>query len=187
ITNEFFLENTFNLSTVNTKTFILLLASLEPRSFISGQNLDLKKTLKDSNRTEYHHLMPRSFVKTSAQDEHFSENVLANFCFLSRADNRKLGGDASSVYKQKMSDNVNEILTSALCTDVLFSDDFLKFSIERNKILYKKARQLCLIDEIITAAERVSDMMIKLDVISAKYGPDNHLEIDDDHDNDDDN
>jgi hypothetical protein len=56
---DYFKANVFGLGSVNTKTFILLLASKQPRSFISGQHVDLANTLK------FHHLMPRAFLKAN--------------------------------------------------------------------------------------------------------------------------
>ena len=53
INPEFFTENTFGIGNVNTKTFILMLASARPRSFISGAAIDLEATLKPANRTSF--------------------------------------------------------------------------------------------------------------------------------------
>ena len=102
IDESFFLENTFGIGSVNTKTFILMLAQQKPLSFISGSPIDLAKTLKQSNRTEYHHMMPRDFLKKTGQTG-VSGSVLANMCFLSRADNRDLGGVAPSEYRKRHS------------------------------------------------------------------------------------
>jgi hypothetical protein len=143
VDSSFFTENSFGLGNVNTKTFILMLASQNPRSFISGQPVDLKATLKDSNRTEYHHLMPRSFLRDSGQNSQVDENVLANFCFLSRADNRRLGGDRPSVYKGKMPQNIDSILSAAICPNSLFDDNFKEFIYARARLLETKAKELC--------------------------------------------
>jgi hypothetical protein len=55
---EFFVENEFGMGDVNTKSFILMLAQEQPRSFVSGAPIDLTEKLKESNRLEFHHLMP---------------------------------------------------------------------------------------------------------------------------------
>jgi hypothetical protein len=67
LSDLFFVENHFVLGNVNTKTYILLLAKQAPRSFVSGVLVDLAKTLKESNRTEFHHLMPKAYLKSSNQ------------------------------------------------------------------------------------------------------------------------
>ncbi|MFO0865778.1 MAG: DUF262 domain-containing protein [Gemmataceae bacterium] len=142
ITPDFFTENDFGMGNVNTKTFILMLAQHKPLSFISGTPVSLATTLKESNRTEFHHLMPRAFLQKSDQVV-LSESVLANFCFLSRTDNRQLGGVAPSKYKSVMAANVDEILTHALCPKSLFKDKFEVFVSDRSKLLATKALELC--------------------------------------------
>lgn len=139
---SFFVENTFGFNNVNTKTFILMLASYGPRSFISGAPVDLAKTLKDANRTEFHHLMPKAFLKSSKKTG-WDESILANFAFLSRADNREIGGVAPSIYRKKMPIDVTEILIAALASEVLFSDDYTKFVEDRAEKLAKAAAHLC--------------------------------------------
>ena len=141
---EFFTDNTFGLGNVNTKTFVLMLASAGPRSFISGVPVDLKTTIKEANRTEYHHLMPKAFLDKSGQTDKYDASVLANFAFLSRADNRRLGGDAPSAYRSKMPHNVDDIMISAICPgSALFADDFTRFIESRSAALLTKACALC--------------------------------------------
>jgi hypothetical protein len=121
---DHFKTNVFGLGNVNTKAFILLLASKRPRSFISGQLVDLAATLKVANRTEFHHLMPRAFLKAKYGEGHMSDSILANFSFLSRADNNEIGGVAPSVYRAKMPRDVGPVLESAVASETLFADDF---------------------------------------------------------------
>jgi hypothetical protein len=145
ISSEYFMENIFSMGSVNTKTFILMLAQENPLSFISGAPIDLAKTLKDSNRTEFHHLMPRDFLKKTRQTPP-DDSVLANFCFMSRSDNRKLGGDAPSVYRARMAKNHMEILKRALCPSELFDDKYANFLNQRAGELVDKALDLCQLD-----------------------------------------
>jgi hypothetical protein len=140
---EFFLENSFGLGNVNTKTFVLTLAGLKPLSFVSGHPVALAETLKTANRTEYHHLMPRDFLKKSGQSPVLNDNSLANLCFLSRADNRTLGGEKPSSYRAKMPEDIDQILAAAACPISLFNDDYAKFLGERADLLTDIARNLC--------------------------------------------
>ena len=142
LSDFFFKFSNFGITSVNTKTFILMLAQFNPRSFVSGAPVDLHEKLKDANRTEFHHLMPRKFIRDSKQPDYFL-NTLVNFSFLSRADNRELGGEAPSIYKSKMKGDIGQTLRSALVPDSLFSDDFPKFTEDRAAILTEKAAQLC--------------------------------------------
>lgn len=138
---QFFLENSFGMGNVNTKTFILLLAQKLPLSFVSGAPVSLAETLKTSNRAEFHHLMPRAFLRGAYQGQ-IDDSVLANFCFLSRSDNRTLGGVAPSAYRAKMSANRTEILDRSIVPPSLFADDFDAFVLERAGLLEVAAKAL---------------------------------------------
>ena len=65
VDQNFFLNNTFKVDSVNTKTFILLLASKTPLSFVSGMPVSLDQVLRDYNRNEFHHLYPKVSFETS--------------------------------------------------------------------------------------------------------------------------
>lgn len=143
ITEDYFTSNIFTIGTVNTSTYILLLAQQTPLSFISGAPIDLGEKLRRSNRAEFHHLMPKAFLLTSKQESH-SPNCLANFAFISRADNRALGGAAPSAYKAHMPANSGDILARALCTDDLFKDEFKEFVRNRASTLKAAAETLCI-------------------------------------------
>lgn len=139
---SYFHNNRFVVGTVATKTFIALLAQSQPRNFVSGAPVNLSAKLQHYNRKEFHHLMPKAFLAANYNGP-VSENALANFCFIARADNRALGGDAPSVYRGRMAQNVEEILASHMCPNVLFDDDFAAFVMLRSTMLTTKARQLC--------------------------------------------
>lgn len=99
VTRDFFATTAFRMNTVNTMTFILLLANQGPLDFVSGQPISLDTVLRRYNRNEFHHMYPRAFL--TAQDVLANEQgVLANFCFLSKADNTTLGGGALGVSEE---------------------------------------------------------------------------------------
>ena len=118
-----------------------MLAQEHPRSFISGQAIDLATTLKAGNRTEFNHLMPRDFLKRSLQTSP-GDSVLANFSFLSKTDNVSLGGAAPSEYRSKLSSEIDQILQTALCPDNLFEDTYATFITERQHLLMSAATKL---------------------------------------------
>jgi hypothetical protein len=142
----YFKWNTFGFNNVNTKSFVLLLASKRPLSFVSGQPVNLEETLKEANRTEFHHLMPRAFLKTKRPSRSNEEGALANFAFLSRSDNRVLGGDPPSEYRKKMPSNIEEILERTMSSEILFTDDFDAFIEDRAERLARAAADLCEVD-----------------------------------------
>jgi hypothetical protein len=145
VSKEFYKEDQFKINTVNTKTFVLQLAQNEPRSFISGSPITLRDVLQDYNRNQFHHIFPRAYLKTIVRDEN-DVNSLANFCFLSKSDNNKLGGDKPSTYKTKMAKNTDDILSSAFTSNIIFLDNFENFLDDRASKLWENASSLIRID-----------------------------------------
>lgn len=139
---EYFIDQAFTIGTVHTKTLILLLANKGPRSFVSGALVDLGPVLQAYNREEFHHLMPRSFLKEKGRST-TDINRLANFAIISAMDNKVLSGDAPSRYRKKMpAEAIDGILSSAVCPNSLFDDDYDAFIRARAKSLVDYARSL---------------------------------------------
>ncbi|MBE0337278.1 GmrSD restriction endonuclease domain-containing protein [Paenibacillus sp. 23TSA30-6] len=140
ISKDFFISNQFNPQTIATKTFITMLANSNPRSFISGTTVDLDKTLRKSYKTEFHHIFPHKFLeKKGIQKKDIF--ALANFCFLSKADNLKISDKAPFDYQSLINDK-ESVLKSALCPLNSFELPFNKFVSERSKLLLKRAGEL---------------------------------------------
>lgn len=124
---DYFLEQSFTIGTVHTRTLILMLANRQPRSFVSGSPVDLDRVLLAYNREEFHHLMPRAFLRAGGHQTG-DINKLANFAIISAIDNKTLGGSAPSEYKGTMPvASIDDILDSALCPHSLFDDDYDSF------------------------------------------------------------
>jgi hypothetical protein len=138
---DFFVDTRFTISAVNTKTFVLMLAQLKPLSFASGAPVQLSNVLKEYNRHEFHHCYPQKYLKDQGR-ESADINRLANFVFLSRADNRHLGGVAPSEYRTMMPGDVSDILARAAVPESLFHDDYDAFIRERSEMLAARARTL---------------------------------------------
>lgn len=143
IVASFFEDNIFNLNTVNTKTFVAMLASASPCSFISGVNVDLSEPMKLANSKEFHHIFPAKYLQRQelARNKIF---CLANFCFLNNADNQKIKDKAPAEYCKLINqDNLEVILQSALCPNDTFSLDYESFIQKRCEILTSYAKKLC--------------------------------------------
>jgi hypothetical protein len=130
----------FSLGTVNTKTFVLLLANERPLSFVSGSPVSLSQVLQAYNRNEFHHLMPQAFLKDlGATAKQISP--LANFAIISAADNKILSGAAPSEYKRKMpAAKIDLILSRSLSPKSLFDDHYEDFIEERRAKLVAAAK-----------------------------------------------
>lgn len=142
IESQYFSDSAFNVGTVNTKTFVLMLANNDPKSFISGGNVRLGDVLKTVNRNEFHHIFPKKYLERLGINKK-RINCVANFCFINNADNQKIKDKDPNVYKALLpSSSINQILESAICPinslDLSF-DDFLD---ERITILKTYANKL---------------------------------------------
>lgn len=139
LTKEFFKENKFTMGTVNTKTLILLLAAVNPLSFITGSTITLEKVLKDYNRKEFHHIYPKNYLKKLNKNDK-EINCLANFCFLSRSDNKQISDKKPSEYRALMPEDSREIFESSFIEESSFlSDDFENFIEKRSDLILKFA------------------------------------------------
>jgi len=142
IEREFFTDSRFTISSVTTKTFVLLLAQKHPLSFVSAARVSLGEVLRHYNRREFHHLYPQKFLKDLGR-EIGDINRLANFAIISATDNKALGGVAPSRYKVRMpTSKIEDILAAAMCPSSLFADDYDAFLEERAQLLVDEARQL---------------------------------------------
>lgn len=140
---DFFTEKRFSISAVDTKTFVLLLVSGQPLSFVSGSPVSLGDVLAKYNRSEFHHLMPQAFLGTKYGYGAAEASVLANFAMISAADNKTLGGIAPSAYKARMANaSVEQILEHAMVPASLFEDDFSSFIQDRASALVDAANKL---------------------------------------------
>lgn len=144
VSSEFFLENAFSVSSVNTKTFILLLAKKRPKSFLSGADVDLEDVLTACNKTEFHHIFPDNHLKTKCGiEERIKRFCLANFAFLSQKDNRSIKDKSPVDYQANIYKDLKSIILehSLIPVDGLNMnyDDFLRL---RVGLLTKTANSL---------------------------------------------
>jgi hypothetical protein len=143
IHKDFFTDNQFRISNANTKTFVLMLANNNPKSFISGSDINLDKVLQKYNKAEFHHIYPKAYLKKLMFENDYI-NCLANFCFLSSSENKKIGSKKPSEYLMYMPQDktLQDILNSTLCPSNIFGDTYPSFIDERVKLLVDYANQL---------------------------------------------
>ncbi|MEH2014094.1 hypothetical protein [Nostoc sp.] len=110
---------------------------------MSGSDIDLDKVLQKYNRTEFHHIYPKAFLKGLRFDDS-SINCLANFCFLNSSENKKIAAKKPSEYIKMMpkGDILKDILSRALCTSDTFDDNFNAFLEKRIELLVQFTKKL---------------------------------------------
>lgn len=149
VDDDFFLASSFRMNSARTATFVNLLASRSPRTFLSGNIVNLKSVLQAYNKSEFHHIFPKAYLEDQGVNS-YEINSLANFCFLSRDDNNKIRRSAPPVYRTMMPADgsvLTEILDSALIDNSDFDSDFDSFRRNRAARLARYARSLCALPE----------------------------------------
>ena len=143
LTAPYYLVTTFRTGTAATKAFILLLANNEPKSLLSGKAIDLDKVLQRYNRSEFHHIYPKAFLRDGGVPD-AAINSLANFCFLSAAENKSIGRKRPSVYQGDLAGGTarEATLSSAFLAEGDFHDDYESFAIARSERLSQLAATL---------------------------------------------
>jgi hypothetical protein len=141
---EYFLENSFNLTSVNTKVFVLLLAQAKPKSFLSAADVDLGEVLVACNRTEFHHIFPKNYLLTKEGVlEKAKQFMLANFAFLSQKDNRSIQDKAPADYAKMIPPATAEaILNASLIPKDGLTMKYVDFINARAKLLADTANAL---------------------------------------------
>ncbi|MBC6477493.1 MAG: DUF262 domain-containing protein [Hormoscilla sp. GM7CHS1pb] len=144
IDKNYFLQNNFRMSSIATKTFILILADKEPLNFIQGTKISLEDVLSQGNRKEFHHIFPKAYLQKGLKEDSDNQiNCLANFCILSRTDNNEIKDSPPSEYISKISKD--KILKSHFCFEVLhelLNNDFESFLDKRASLLFNRVREL---------------------------------------------
>ena len=142
IDDSFFTENQFNMTSVNTKIYILMLAQYKPKSFISGANVDLERVLKQANRNEFHHIFPKKYLEKQGISK-TEINQFANFCFLSGADNQRIKDRPPQDYKTLIaSSELKTVMKHALCPEDSLDLNYQDFINKRVMLLKKAAEEL---------------------------------------------
>jgi len=143
--NNYFIKNNFNMGSIATKTFILLLAQGKPRSFIQGTNISLVNVLSQGNRKEFHHIFPKAYLERSGEKSKDKINCLANLSILPRNENKKISDKSPSEYRSEMPEDNQElkkILATHFCPIEMFENDYDRFLNLRAELLLTKAKEL---------------------------------------------
>lgn len=137
-----FQKSIFSAANANSRVLILLLNSATPYSFLSGAKIDTDKVLKKSSKHEFHHIYPQKYLEALGKESQ-DINVLANICFLTRADNNKIKARAPSDYlKDIEATKKEEYLKKALCPLDFSNMTYEKFLEERSKLLTAHAEEM---------------------------------------------
>ncbi len=137
-----FSKTNFSSANANSKTHILILNTMSPKSLLSGASVDLDKVLKKASKHEYHHIFPSKHLERLGKEKR-EINIISNIFFLTRSDNNKIKDNDPKNYGAKIEATKRaEYLASALIPESFDSISYDEFVIERTRMLEEKAIEL---------------------------------------------
>ncbi|MCL5280563.1 MAG: DUF262 domain-containing protein [Planctomycetes bacterium] len=143
------IDKPFRTDSAHAKTLAIILAHHSPHDILTGQYIDVTKSLAWTNSKEYHHLFPRDYLKGLGVDANRA-NCLANIIMLSSVSNKRVSNRAPSDYlkeTQSMAgDNLEEWLASNLISEAAFDaalkDDYSSFLTARSQTISEVISEL---------------------------------------------
>jgi hypothetical protein len=114
-------KKTWRINSTAAKAAICLLAQCQPKSFLTGANIDLGEALASYNSREFHHIYPKSYLNSLGIPFHES-NVIANICLLNAVDNRQISDANPLEYFQRIDDKIKASVFTASLIPIDFHD-----------------------------------------------------------------
>jgi len=127
----------------------LMLAHQAPVDLLTGQKIDVGKSLSWANDKEYHHFFPRGFMKANGKSARV--NKIANIVMLTSDSNIKIRDRAPSEYLGRVQDEIGAdqliarlatCLVPAAAVEAALADDYDQFLRLRAVGLQTRAMEL---------------------------------------------
>lgn len=142
-------QKVFRADNAHAKTLGIILAQKSPVDLLTGQKIDVAKSLAWTNSKEYHHFFPRDYLKSVGVPSSLS-NCLANIVMLTSVSNKQISNRPPSDYlkdvEKAAGNNLDEWLASNLISDKAFKaalkDDYDTFIEERSLTIDSRVSQL---------------------------------------------
>jgi len=117
---DIWMRSPFRANNSVSVAFILALARLHPRNITDGAFIDTVSALSSFNRSEFHHVFPRAYLKRAqTSGEH---NANANICMLTAAENKLISDDDPHTYVPAL---VAKLAAAGINADEIFSSNLL--------------------------------------------------------------
>ena len=108
VSSELF-KSSWRINSTSAKAALCLMAQLRPKSFLTGNEVDLGKVLSSYNAREFHHIYPKGYLKNIGFNFH-DANKIANICFLTASDNNTISDEAPEEYFKRIPEERREVI-----------------------------------------------------------------------------
>jgi len=139
---------TFRSNNATSKMLALMLAHQQPVDLLTGQRINIGKSLAWNNDKEFHHLFPRAYVKKNST---IDANSLANIAMLTSASNISISAKAPSGYLDQLRKRIGDdefyrrlelSLVPREAVEAALHDNFDQFLQLRSEVLQHTAMAL---------------------------------------------
>ena len=96
-------QKLFRSDSALAKTLAIILSSKQPVDLLTGQKIDVNKSLAWENSKEFHHFFPKDYLKGNGYSPN-DANCLANIVMLSSVSNKRITNRAPSDYLSDVED-----------------------------------------------------------------------------------
>lgn len=129
-------------------TLILLMIQQKPLSFIDNSPVDIEKdAISEFNRSEKHHIFPRSFLKNQGIKDKKATELVVNFTLIDSKLNKEIAGKAPSdyfLYFSNENNKLNETLKSHLIPEdknsPIWTNNYEQFIHQRAELLLRQIK-----------------------------------------------
>ncbi len=133
----------------HSKVLALMMAYQHPMDFLTGQAIDVDKSLAWQNGKEFHHFFPQAFLKGKGVGS-AKISALANMVYLTSASNKLISDDAPSSYLKRLLDEHGEHAKTWLASNLVdepaieaaLKDDYDGFLVARANAIHRQAKEL---------------------------------------------
>ena len=129
----------FRANSSLSKMLALMLANADPLDLLTGERIDLAKSLSWSTDREFHHFFPKEFLKSNGVSNDLG-NAIANIVLLTSASNIAISKKAPSVYLAEIESVVGRDELVRRAASCLVSEDALDFALADNFVGFLIAR-----------------------------------------------
>jgi hypothetical protein len=142
ITAESLVRRQFVKRGAFTKTYVVMLATNNPRNITNGEAIDAEVALSTFNNKEFHHIFPKDFLKRLGV-EPTQRNSISNVCMLSSSQNKQILATAPSNYLAKSANELKEKAKYVFASNLIpyndntswRSDKYESFLIDRANLI----------------------------------------------------
>ncbi len=140
----------FRSNNSRTRSFILLLASMQPKNITNGAIVDVQNALSIFNKKQYHHIYPQAYLKDKGISAN-AINSIVNICILAPSENNYISDNDPNDYIPELIEKLGEqyeLVFKSNLLPILSKEEYKKLSYEdfislRVNLIHERISFLC--------------------------------------------